>query len=147
MVTSTSFLHLESGGRLGYYYTNPSLEGMRSNGWTEPRSRRRCSRLVLALGPVPVPVPGDAAGCRRQDMGDPSNDGIGDGGGSKVSLARCGGSVAAESRWEDWFRNTKRNAGRTLATGSLLYIFGTKRCARSVTLDDLYVGKKGDDGG
>ncbi|KAI3340295.1 hypothetical protein F4824DRAFT_497245 [Ustulina deusta] len=71
---------------------------MRSNGWVEPRSRRRSSLLVLILVPVPVPVPvpGDAAGCRRQDMGDPSNDGIGDGG-SESASRDCGGSVAAEA--------------------------------------------------
>ncbi|KAI0804940.1 hypothetical protein GGR55DRAFT_657830 [Xylaria sp. FL0064] len=66
---------------------------MRSNGWIEPRSRRRSSRLALTLVPVPapapVPVPGDAAGCRRQDMGDPSSDGggTGDGGGESASRA------------------------------------------------------------
>ncbi|KAI0412096.1 hypothetical protein F5X98DRAFT_23786 [Xylaria grammica] len=119
---------------------------MRSNRWAEPRSRRRCSPLVLVLAPVPVPVPGDAAGCRRQDMGIPPTMGLAMAA-AKSASRRCGGSVAAESRWEDRFRNTKRNAGRTLATGKMLYIFGKKRCARSVTLDDLYVGKKGDDGG
>ncbi len=98
MVASTSFPPGESGGRLGYYYTNSSSKGMRSNGWVEPRSRRRSSLLVLILVPVPVPVPvpGDAAGCRRQDMGDPSNDGIGDGG-SESASRDCGGSVAAEA--------------------------------------------------
>lgn len=45
------------------------LQGTRSSVRMTPHFRRRWSRLV----PVPVsvsgPVPGDAAGCRRQDMG------------------------------------------------------------------------------
>ncbi|KAI0518390.1 hypothetical protein F5B22DRAFT_644694 [Xylaria bambusicola] len=101
--TSTSFPpKCERGAeeRLGDYYTisNSSSKGMRSNGWIERRSRRRLLRLALILVPVPVPVPvpGDAAGCRRQDMGDPSNDGIGNGD-SESASRKGGGSVAAEA--------------------------------------------------
>ncbi|KAJ3567073.1 hypothetical protein NPX13_g6898 [Xylaria arbuscula] len=76
-----------------------SMEGMRSSGWMERRSRRRWFRLALILVPVPVPVPvpGDAAGCRRQDMGILPQQWDWQWR-QQVSLARkCGGSVAAEA--------------------------------------------------
>lgn len=75
------------------------LQGARSSGWAAPRSRSTRALLVPVpvSASVPFPVPGDAAGCRRQDMGDPSNNGIGDGSNSKSASRDDGGSVAAEA--------------------------------------------------
>lgn len=75
--------------------------------------------------------------------GDPSSDGIGDGG-SKSASRNHGGSVAADADGRTGFViRSVTSAGN----GGLLCIFGTKRCARSVTLVDLHsslVGEKGD---
>ncbi|KAH8161639.1 hypothetical protein CIB48_g6594 [Xylaria polymorpha] len=115
------------GGSVGVLLYQFQLQGTRSSGWIAPRSRSRRSTLGAAPGPVPVPVsvPGDAAGCRRQDMGVPPTTGLGlvmamGDGGRKSASRNCGGSVAAEAdgtdgRWEDLFRNTKRSEAQRSA--------------------------------
>ncbi|KAI1753671.1 hypothetical protein F4782DRAFT_529090 [Xylaria castorea] len=133
------------GGSVGVLLYQFQLQGTRSSGWIAPRSRSRRSPLGTVPGPVPVsvPVPGDAAGCRRQDMGVPPTTGL-------AMAAASQPRAAAADRWLQkqmeqmgggtcFVIRSAAHVGVDVGKGGLLCIFGTKRCARSVTLaGDLY---------